>query len=277
MNIQRQLEFWGACLVLSLAAQAASAQSVEGFTEPFRKIDVAPSEPGTLATLSVKEGDRVTANQVVATLESEVLLVTLEAAKATCEATGRLDSAAAERDLRRSRLDKLLLLREKGHALQEEVERARADLAVADANVRTARDQAAINVLECKKVEAMIERRTMRSPIHGVVLHVLRDEREFVSGNAPTVMTIVQLDKLKAEFAVPAAAARKLQTGQTLRLAFPDTNTRVDGRLEFVSPVTDPESDTVRVQVVIDNADNSHRCGVKCLLNIVAGNLTVGK
>ena len=271
MTWRRQMTIWGACWALCWTAHAASAQPVEGFTEPFRKIEIAPSEPGTLDTLTVKEGDRVSANQVLATLECDVLLVTLEAAKATCAATGRLDSAAAERDLRRSRLDKLLLLREQGHALQEEVERARADLAVADANVRTARDQAALNALECKKVQAMIERRTMRSPMNGVVLNVLRDEQEYVSVNSPTVMTLVQLDKLKAEFAVPAAAARKLQSGQTLRLAFPDTNTRAEGTLEFVSPVTDPESDTVRVQVVIDNADNAHRCGVKCLLHIAAG------
>ena len=37
--------------------------------------------------------------------------------------------------------------------------------------------------------------------------------------------------------------------------------------MEFVAPVTEAESGTVRVKVLIDNAKGAYRCGIRCLLN----------
>ena len=49
--------------------QSARAQlPVESFTEPFRRVDLAPAEPGTVATIQVREGDSVRKGQVLATL-----------------------------------------------------------------------------------------------------------------------------------------------------------------------------------------------------------------
>lgn len=254
------------CVWLATPLPAANTIEIEGFTEPFRKVDVAPSEPGMLDKLLVREGDRVSKEQVVARLDSDVLAVMLESAQATLAATGRHDSAVAESALRKSRLEKMLLLREKGHAIQEEVERARTDLAVAEANVRTAREQQAINALECKRIEALIERRAIRSPIDGTVLKVFREEHEFISGATPVVLTLVQLDRLKAQFAVPSTELRLFQTGGTATVRFPEGNLVATGTIDFVSPVTDPESGTVRLQVVIDNAAGTYRSGAKCLL-----------
>ena len=37
--------------------------------------------------------------------------------------------------------------------------------------------------------------------------------------------------------------------------------------MEFIAPVTEAESGTVRVKVLIDNAHGAYRCGIRCLLN----------
>src|SRR2546421_6460196 len=90
--------------VLVAWASFVSASQIESFTEPYRKIDIGPAEPGILGTIPVHEGDRVSTGQIVAELENDMLFVALEIARASMDARGRLESAVAERDLRRARV-----------------------------------------------------------------------------------------------------------------------------------------------------------------------------
>ena len=73
--------------VAVLHSAAACGASFDGFTEPFRKIEVAASETGTVAQLLVHEGDRVTKGQALATLDNDVLEVSREIAAANVHAT----------------------------------------------------------------------------------------------------------------------------------------------------------------------------------------------
>ncbi|MGO9111658.1 MAG: efflux RND transporter periplasmic adaptor subunit [Thermoguttaceae bacterium] len=253
--------------VAVMQSAAACGASFDGFTEPFRKIDVAASETGTVAQLLVHEGDRVAKGQALATLDNDVLEVSREIATANVRAKGKLDSAIAERDLRKTRLERLEPLRTEGHASQEEVDRARSELEVAEANLQVVREQRQLDELERKKVEAMIERRTLRSPIDGYVLKIQKDEREFVSANSASVAIVVQLDPLRVVFSLPTAYAAKLSVGSAADLELPESGAKVRGKVEFVAPVTEAESGTVRVKVLIDNAGGAYRCGIRCLLN----------
>ena len=219
-----------------LQSAAACGASFDGFTEPFRKIEVAASETGTVAQLLVHEGDRVTKGQALATLDNDVLEVSREIAAANVHAKGKLDSAVAERELRKTRLERLEPLRAEGHASQEEIDRARADLAVAEANLQAAREQHQLDELEGKKIEAMIERRTLRSPIDGYVLKIQKDEREFVSVNSASVATVVQLDPLRVVFSLPTAYAAKLSVGGAVDLELPESGARSAARWSSSPP-----------------------------------------
>jgi RND family efflux transporter MFP subunit len=254
--------------VTVLQSAAVCGAPFDGFTEPFRKIEVAAAEPGTVAQLLVHEGDRVSKGQALATLDDDVLVVSREIAAANAQAQGKLDSALAERELRKTRLQRLEPLRAAGHASQEEIDRALADLAVAEANVQTAREQHQLDGLECKKIEAMIQHRTIRSPIDGYVLKIQKEEREFVSVNSASVATVVQLDPLRVVFSLPTAFAAKVGVGSGVDLELPESGAKLRGKVELVAPVTEAESGTVRVKVLIDNAQGTYRCGVRCLLNV---------
>ena len=254
-------------IVCTLAPSIARGAPIEAFTEPNRKMDVAPAEPGIIASLDVKEGDRVTKGQLLATLDCEALVLAQRIAKAAMESRAQLDAATAERELRRHRLERLESLRTRNHASQDEVERARVELEVAEANVLAAEEQRIIDRLEYEKNEALVERRRLRSPVDGVVTRVHREEREYVSSNNPAVLTVVQLDPLRITFCVPTALGLTLKQNQTVPLVFPESGQKADGKVELVSPVTDPESGTIRVKVLVDNAKGLYRCGVRCCLD----------
>ena len=61
--------------------QSLCASNVDGFTEPYRTINVSAAEQGVITTLFVKEGDTVHEGQLLATLDTDVLEATLEIAK----------------------------------------------------------------------------------------------------------------------------------------------------------------------------------------------------
>jgi RND family efflux transporter MFP subunit len=261
---------WRIALAVGLCGLpvCSRAATIEGFIEPYRKIDVAPAEPGTITTIDVQEGDAVTKGQLLAALDCDVLQITLEMAKASMDSKGRYDSAMAERNLRAKRLAKLEELRPRGHASQEEVDRARTDCEVAEANLLSVKEQHELDELEYKKTQAMIERRTLRSPIDGVVTRVYREQREYVAPNAPTVLTVVQLNPLRVVFSIPTAQAATMTIGHSLPLSLPDTGAKAEGRVEFISPVTDADSGTVRVKVLLNNDQGEYRCGVRCALDL---------
>jgi len=253
--------------VLGTAVEGAHAQSpAEAFTEPFHTVELSPAEPGILAKLAVKEGDSVKAGDPLAALDTRVQEVTLKIARQAMQSQGRLRAARAEYDLKAQRFEKLKSLKTQGYAFQDELERAAADVEVAEANRLAAEEQLAVDTLQYEKAQAELELRTLRSPIDGVVTEIHHDEREYVAAPNSAVMTVVQLNPLKIVFPLSTAAAVKLRKDQAVTVRLPETDEIAAGRIELVSPITDAESGMVRVKVLVPNAEGRYRSGVRAVL-----------
>ena len=106
----------------------------------------------------------------------------------------------------------------------------------------------------------------MRSPVNGVVTEIKRDTAESVSASSPHVLTVVQIDQLNLNLYLTPQAASPLKPGDTVRIRFVETGRDEPARVDFVSPVTDPASGTVRVKFVLENAQAQHRGGESCIL-----------
>jgi RND family efflux transporter MFP subunit len=257
-------------VVLICCAHDAAAQTVESFTEPFRKVDIVSAEPGILRTLLVREGDTVEENQRLGALDCDVQEIALAIAQQNLTARGQYESALAERDLRQRRLARLRELRAAEHATQDEVDRAVADLRVAEANVQSALEKQRTDELEVRRIEALIERRVLKSPIDGVITRVYKDEADHVGATMSPVMTLMQLDPLRITFSIPNASGTALRPGQSVALMLPESDQNAVGTVEFVSPVSEAESGTVRVKVLLKNPQGKFRCGVRCVIDLDA-------
>ncbi|MEQ1860172.1 MAG: efflux RND transporter periplasmic adaptor subunit [Chthoniobacteraceae bacterium] len=239
LHLSNSLRRIAACFFLSCTSGFAVEPPVIGYTEPYRIITVSAAETGVIAELPVKEGDIVKAGQVLAKLNNEVFAAELEIAQ-------------AEASLAATRNERITELSRTGKSTPEEVERARTEQAIKNAQVR--------------RISAQIENRTMRSPVDGIVTEIKRDPSEAVSPTQPQVLTVVQIDKLVVNFFLPPARASKLKAGASATLDLLDTPGKLAATVEFVSPVTDAASGTVRVKFVIENADGEHRAGSRCTL-----------
>ncbi len=257
-------------LTLSLAiannATRALGSDIEGFTEPYRVINVAAAEIGILTKIEVREGDAVGEKQILARLNDGVLRASLRIAEAGMKSQGQLNSANAELRLKTDRLEKLKELRISDNASQQEVDRAGTEVEISQSRVLAAEEALLVKKLEFERIEVQLEQRIMRSPINGVVTEIFKDIAEHVSPTDPIVMTVVQLDPLYATFSVSSSEAEALKREQSVRVSIGSKRSKVQGIVEFISPVTNAESGTVRVKVRLPNSKGEHRSGERCIL-----------
>lgn len=253
--------------LVTLIAAAAGAAEYDGFTEPYRTVNVGSAESGVIERLAVDEGDTVSRGDLIFELDNDVLRATLEVARAQMEVQGALQAAEAEVRLRRAYLEQLRKLRPDGHATQQEVNQAVTEFEAAEARLLAAQENLHIRRLEFERIKAQIAHRQIRAPITGVVTRLHKREGEFAALNDPVVLTIVQLERLWGVFSVDSAEARSLQLGQhvTIRIGSEQHRT-VRGTVEFVSPVTDAESGTVRIKVALTNNEGNLHSGERCTL-----------
>ena len=224
--------------LLALLAFTARAD-VPGYTEPYKTITVSAAEAGVIKELPVEEGTVVKQGQILARLD----IAQLDA---------ELDIAKIQGELQRTKVERLDELARSQRAAKEELERSRADLKIREAEIR--------------KIQAAIETRTMRSPVNGIVTEIKRDPSEAVSLSNPHVLTVVQIDRLIVNLFLPPFRAEKLRLGGSATLLLGENSERVPVIVEFISPVTDAASGTVRVKFVMDNTAGKLRSGVTAML-----------
>ena len=254
------------CVLIYVASTSITwAQTTyDSFTEPHQEIQIAAPEVDILSELNVTEGETVKTDQVLAVLDNGVFEAALKVAEARKNAYGRLRSAQAIEKLRKEKLDRLLPLLRRGSAQQYEVLQAQIELESAKAEVNSARDTLRVDKLEYEKIKAQIGRRTIRSPIDGVVTEIKKDAAELVGGNEAHILTVAQINPLKTTIYVPNAVASRIQPEQTVTVTIFDAEqAQQEGKVTLISPITDASSDTVKVEISIDNAEGKLRSGVK--------------
>jgi RND family efflux transporter MFP subunit len=270
-----------ACLLLFLAAPVESsaqdwgAQDAalddlsridEAITEPIEQINVAAADMGIVSAIHVELGDRVQAGQLMIEMDMSVLEASRRVAESKANSTARLKAAEVEYNIKRVRYEKLVELVKEGAGSPEEVERARADTEVALRNVEAILEDTNHFQLEVQQYEAQIERRRIRSPIDGQVVEIKKRLGEYVSTNDPHLVTVVQLDTLRAIFYVSTARARQFQKNDVVEIDLNETGQRAAGSIDYVAPITEGDSGRVRVDVLINNGTGEFRSGVRCRL-----------
>jgi len=251
-----------------LGISLAQGNEFDGFTEPYRQVNVASVETGTIKSIEVREGTPVEKGQVIARLDDDLYLAVLAIADESMRAQSALKAAQVELALRRDRWEKLDALRAQGHARQEEVDRAAADVQMADARVLSAEELMEVKRLEYEKAKIQLARRSILAPLSGIVSVLRKDEGEFVAPNDPYVLEIVALDPLLATFSLPSLDAARLHPDDVVTVYVDGADQLVKGQVETIAPVTDAESGTTRVKVRIANPAGQYRSGERCTLQL---------
>ena len=206
---------------------------------PSIDIQVASSVIGVIKKVRVKRGDRVRKDQKLVELHSEVEKATLELNQAQAEYGQR--TIERNKDLYQKRL---ISEQEKDEIIM---------------NNRVYR-------YEMEQTRALIDEKTIRSPVDGVVVDTFLDPGEYV-GEEP-IMQIVQLDPLYVEVVLPSSLFGSIKKGDMAEVVLDaPLNSTHKAKVIITDPVIDAASSTFGVRLELPNPDYKLPSGLKCRIN----------
>jgi HlyD family secretion protein len=209
------------------------------------QVDVAAKYAGRLATLTVNEGDEVTAGQVVATISSPETEAQLRAAQAQvlrakqalAEAVALIAQRNSDLTFAKTDFERAKALIDHGNIPQQVVDQRRNKLEAADAAYTAATAQREQAEFAIKAAEADVERLqsilvdlVLVSPRSGRVQYRLARAGEVVAAGQ-RVLTILDLNDVYMTIYLPAAQAGAVALGDEARMI-------LDPFPQFVIPAT---------------------------------------
>jgi RND family efflux transporter MFP subunit len=256
------------CLALVMRVPWAHSAELDCLIEPYMTVKVSSAVPGLLETVTVDRGDVVKKGQTLATLESSAEKAAMDVlrARATMESaikTGQARLELSTRSLSRNEgmFQKALIAAEK----MDEIETTRR---LAELTLLAATDNRRLAELELRRATAELTRRTLTSPINGVVLERLLAPGEFARDEQP-VLKMVQLDPLRVEVFAPVALLGSITVGQQADVVLQaPVNGTYSARVTVVDRVVDAASGLFGVRLDLPNRDNRVPAGLKCKIRL---------
>ena len=233
---------------------SGSCQEIfETFLEPNQLVNMVSISRERITVLHVKEGDLVKEGQLLAEFDNKVTKARLDLAQAAVGFHGDLDSAQALVNQRKAKVTMLTKLKQSGNARPQELDSALTNLAMAEAQLLRAIEEQSLKVAELAVIQAQFEEKKLRSPLDGIVLKIYKEEAELVGGgDQQPILTLVQLDPLLAVFHLPLASISQLTTTEDVLLTVGEH--QIKAEVDFVSPVIEAQSGTVKVRFRLPNS-----------------------
>jgi HlyD family secretion protein len=245
--------------------EATVANTRAGTVSACRRAKLAPRSGGQIATIRVKEGDRVRAGQVLLELWNEDLRAQLKLAQDQHEsARQRATEACLSADIAAREAERSRKLREDGFISEERLDRALFDAKARRAACQATEAEVKQATARISAVRADLSRAYLRAPFAGVVAEVTGEVGEFTTPSPPGIPTPPAVDLiddscLYVTAPIDEVDAPSIVQGQPGRIsidAYPGQ--RFPGHVRRIAPyVLDVEKQARTVDVEVEFADPS--------------------
>ncbi len=259
-------------VVLLLAASAARANPYECLIEPNQSIEIRSPVEGVIEKVLVKRGDKVRVGQVLAQLESHAENSAVELARYRSEVEGRIATAKNRADYATKKLERSNNLHAKNFVAAQVRDEAEAEKKITESELREATENREIAKYEHRHAINLLNRRTLRSPIDGVVMDRLLnpgDLAEAGTGRKP-ILKLVQVAPLRVEVVLPLEAFGKLKLNTGAEVLPEGLGGRYGATVTVVDSVFDSASGTFGVRLTLPNAKGDLPAGIRCQVDFPA-------
>ena len=217
--------------------ELTSGLPISGALKAVNSAIVKARVPGELQGLTVREGDRVEAGQVIARVEST------EYADRVRQAQQQADAAKAQVEIAQRQVDNNAALVRQGFISKTAADNSLASLNTAQANHRAA--QAGIDVLRKSLADTVL-----RAPISGQVSQRLAQPGERVAPEA-RIVEIVDLSRLELEASVSPADSVAVRVGQQALLRIEGAAQPVPATVARINPSAQAGSRSVLIYLTV--------------------------
>jgi RND family efflux transporter MFP subunit len=230
------------------------ALETEAITKPSADISLSFVQHGKVHEMAVREGDRVAAGDLLASLEGEVEEVQYQLLTARANDTTIIKIARAELLQKEKDLQKMEEAQRNGAVTDWEVDHARLTAETALLEVKLAEFEHAQDQLKHKEFKTALNNLHLKSPIQGIVEEVKIEKGESVQALVP-VIRIVNIENLLIDIAVPISRAKALTYNQKAGIKFADEE-QVQGKIDNIASVADSAANTLLITVIAPNPGN---------------------
>ena len=256
--------FQGTANAQSVIKRSLAAADKQGVLEPYRDTEVATAEMGVVRELFVKPGDVIEEKAEIGRLDNEQQRLLVSEAELDAGAFGMLETVRRELEFNMRRVNETAKIVALGNSSPKELERYQLDLNISKAKLQAQEEAKLISQARLEKAQLMLHERTIRAPHGGTVVAVNRDIGEYIAGNAPSIIRLVDTSKLRARFYLTDEAADRFRkSGRAeIRLA---NHVVVTAEVEFIAPFAIADGAVIEMTIVIDNPNGNIRSS-KCEL-----------
>ncbi len=203
--------------------------------EAKRLIDVLAKSSGRVIGLSVEEGQRVKAGQVLARLDREE--IELEAAEARINVASATTSFERASELRKTNI-----------VSEDEYEKQKSSLE--------------LSKIKLQKVQLQLANTDIRSPISGVVTNRYVDLGDTINSNQK-VFSVGDFNPLLALIYIPEREMGRVRLGQSVKITSESyADEEFSGIVRRISPVVDAASGTIKITIEVAPAKAKLRPGM---------------
>ncbi|MGE4486694.1 MAG: efflux RND transporter periplasmic adaptor subunit, partial [Synergistaceae bacterium] len=221
------------------------------------RVELLPRVTGRLEKLHVRQGDRVSKGQIIATLEhdqQDALIGSVRAQAASAKAD--TERAKAEMMNAKTTLDRYERLVKEGFSTQQQYDSVETAYSSARASYNAAIAKERQAAAELERVSSAKADYIMVAPIDGTVLDDFSlTTGAMISPNSP-IIDIADLSRLKATLKVPESKIFVVKSGMPVFLKFdalPDKE--FVGKVTRVDQYVDPSTRTSSVEIELDNRE----------------------
>jgi len=245
---------WIICVVtLTMLNAAFSDMGIRAITNPSADRTLSYVQPGCIAKVYFKEGERVKAGQVLVQQDDAVEQIQLAQLEAVSEDITQIQASEASLAQKRVDLKKLEKAAALNAATELELEHAKLNVKIAELSLQLANFEHEQAKRKYNEVKVQIEKMRLKSPIDGRIENIHVETGESIDALAD-VVRVVQIDPLWIDVPVPLVKATALSHGKTARVRFPDPNmVSIEGRIIYIAAVADAASSTLRVRIEVPN------------------------
>jgi len=233
--------------------------------EARQTVDIRSPVEGLIEKVAVERGEFVKKGQVVVTLESGPERAALAIARSRAEQQGAVKAAEAKLDLSRKKETRAEELARQNFISPNALEEARTERSLSESELRVSRENQRLAELEVQRANELLNMRTIKSPVNGVVVDRYIKAGEFATTNVKDpIVKIAEVDPLNVEVILPARLYGDIKRGSKAEVAPETPAKKYIATVAVVDQVMNAAAGTFGVRLELRNANLEIPAGARC-------------
>lgn len=257
-----------ACIGTAVLTQSAHATGdlspIGCIIQPQDVIEISTPVSGIVAEVLSQRGDEVRAGQIIAQLDTTIDALSLALAQARAADRSGIEARQARLAFLDQQAQRLTDLAARQTVSSVQRDEALSEARVARFELAQAEAQLDLLAMEAEREAALMDQKTLRSPVDGLVVEQLLSPGEFRDGQTH-IATIARLNTLKVEAFAPLDYYDAVAVGDTVKIR-PEAPVggSYPARITIVDRVFDAATATFGLEMVLDNSEAMLPAGLRC-------------